>query len=498
MQGHTPTTEPRSKPRFRDGLNHGIKRRWFLNNISVVLVAMILLVVSVGVGVTNYYYSTVQSGLETRANTTAKYINRYMSFSYAEFYEYSFQLVQEFSDADKIEMQILDFRGRIMFSSIGLTAGARPSTTEVDRAIVSGKTVTDVGKSNTTGEKLVASASPIYDHNNRLIGAVRYVSSTRKLDGQLMRIYLGLVAITAFIAAMIVTSNLFFLRSIVNPILQINQLAQKITSGQYGARLDVAFNDEIGELCSTLNRMSEELARMEKVKNDFISSVSHELRTPLTAINGWTETLMNVDDVKLRGDGLRIVQKETLRLSQMVEELLDFSRMESGRLRLQTEPVDLRGELYDAVFTYGDMLRQQGLLVNYTEPEDALVVNADRNRMKQVFLNVIDNAGKYGQDGDHIDVSMQQDAGNCVVTIQDYGQGIPAEELPRVKEKFFKGSAKGRGTGIGLAVCNEIVEMHGGTLEVESEVGSGTRVIIHLPLMEPGGREEKEHERTGM
>ena len=280
----------------------------------------------------------------------------------------------------------------------------------------------------------------------------------------------------------IILANSLFIRSIVAPVLQINQLAQTIKSGQYGARLDVAFNDEIGELCETLNGMSAELARMEQVKNDFISSVSHELRTPLTAIKGWTETLMDEDDAALRSAGLRIVQKETGRLNQMVEELLDFSRMESGRLRLNTEPVDLRGELYDSVFIYRDMLAQEGLRVEYTEPEMPVVVNADRNRMKQVFLNVIDNAGKYGRDGDRVEVSMAAEDGICVVHIRDFGQGIPAEELPRVKEKFFKGSAKGRGTGIGLAVCNEIVELHGGTLEVSSTYGEGTDVCIRLPL----------------
>ena len=184
----------------------------------------------------------------------------------------------------------------------------------------------------------------------------------------------------------------------------------------------------------------------------------------------------------LRSAGLRIVQKETGRLNQMVEELLDFSRMENGRLRLNTEPVDLRGELYDSVFIYRDMLAQEGLRVEYTEPEMPVVVNADRNRMKQVFLNVIDNAGKYGRDGDRVEVSMTAEAGICEVHIRDFGQGIPAEELPRVKEKFFKGSAKGRGTGIGLAVCNEIVELHGGTLEVSSTYGEGTDVCIRLPM----------------
>lgn len=460
----------------------GIRQRWLFNNISVVLAAMLLLTVVMCAALYSYYYGAMQSELETRANSTAGYITRYASETYGTFYKFAGDLVQDFGDADKLEMQVLNARGQVLFSSLGMVPGARPSTSEAETAFVSGKVETFVGISSTTGERLISTSAPVFDENGGLLGAVRYVTSTRLLDAQLLRLYLMIGGLMIFLSGIIILANSLFIRSIVAPVLQINQLAQTIKSGQYGARLDVAFNDEIGELCETLNGMSAELARMEQVKNDFISSVSHELRTPLTAIKGWTETLMDEDDAALRSAGLRIVQKETGRLNQMVEELLDFSRMESGRLRLNTEPVDLRGELYDSVFIYRDMLAQEGLRVEYTEPEMPVVVNADRNRMKQVFLNVIDNAGKYGRDGDRVEVSMAAEDGVCVVHIRDFGQGIPAEELPRVKEKFFKGSAKGRGTGIGLAVCNEIVELHGGTLEVSSTYGEGTDVCIRLPL----------------
>lgn len=476
------TTGSANKKRWERFLLKGIKRRWLLNTVSVVLAAMLLLMLVMDAALYSYYYGAMQSELETRANSTASYIARYASDTYGTFYNFAVDLVQEFDDADKLEMQVINPRGRVLFSSLGIVAGARPSTNEVETAFSTGKAATFIGVSGSTGERLIATSAPVYDQNGTLLGAVRYVGATRLLDGQLLQMYLLIGGLVIFLSGIIILANSLFIRSIVGPILQINQLAQTIKSGQYGARLDVAFNDEIGELCTTLNGMSVELAQMEQGKNDFISSVSHELRTPLTAIKGWTETLMDVEDAALRSAGLRIVQKETSRLNQMVEELLDFSRMENNRLRLQTEPVDLRGELYDAVFVYQDMLAQEGMQVEYDEPEQPVIVNADKDRVKQVFLNVIDNAGKYGKDGDRIQITMTAEQGVCTVHIRDFGQGIPADELPRVKEKFFKGSAKGRGTGIGLAVCNEIVEMHGGTLEVSSEYGQGTDVCIRLPL----------------
>ena len=242
------------------------------------------------------------------------------------------------------------------------------------------------------------------------------------------------------------------------------------------------YRDEIGELCETINNMSEELARTQQMKNEFISSVSHELRTPLTAIHGWSETVENaIDDPEVAKMGLNIIKSETLRLSQMVEELLDFSRLESGRFKLHMESFDIRGEVYDAVFTYTELLRKQNLAVNYRETDCAVIVLGDKNRLKQVFLNLLDNAAKYGSAGDSVDISVDGANGECVVTIRDYGQGIPESELPRVKEKFFKGSAYGRGAGIGLAVCNEIMNLHGGSIDITSEVGKGTCVTVKLP-----------------
>ena len=474
---------PRRGLMARLGLDGGIKRRWFLNNMSVVLLTLFLTAAMVAVFAAYYFYASVQTRLVTQVDTTSKYLNRYFTSSYSEFYEYGRNLVQNFSLADRVEMQILNENGRVMFSSSGLTAGFVPETTEIQLAMENGDTRTYTGYDMLTEEKVMAVTAPVYYRGRQLIGAVRCVTSLQVLDAQLTRIYL--MAAGAFVAltALVIFSNSFFLRSIVGPVLHINEFAKKITGGQYGIRLDEGYNDEIGELCGTLNEMSAELSRVEKTQNDFISSVSHELRTPLTAISGWTDTIEScLDDPELATQGLAIIKKETRRLSQMVEELLDFSRIEGGGMRLQTEPFDLRGDLYDAVFTYTDMLQQEGLAIEYEEPEEPILVFADKNRLKQVFLNIIDNAGKYGKDGDRVRVTARAENGSAVVEIRDFGQGIRAEELPFVKEKFYKGSAKGRGAGIGLSVCNDIVEMHGGTLEIESTFGEGTNVRITLPL----------------
>ena len=461
----------------------GIKRRWLINNLSVIAVVIVFVFALASVSIGNYFTNSVRASLYNRASSTSKIIQQYLSEDYDAFYYYAGNLVNNFSDKNKIEMQVIDRYGHVMFSSTGLSAGFVPTANDVGDALSTGEISTFMGNDLLTGEHIMAVTAPIYTgENSTFIGAVRYVTSLRLLDSQLTRFNIGLILGAAAIVGLVMLTNQFFIRSIVNPVLQINELARRIAKGQYGARLDVAFDDEIGELCETLNNMSSEIARMEKVKNDFISSVSHELRTPLTAIGGWAETIeSDLSDTQTATAGLEIIKKETRRLSQMVEELLDFSRIESGRMRLQTELFDLRGILYDAVFTYNDMLRQNGLAIRYHETDDPVMVVGDRNRLKQVFLNVIDNAGKYGKDGDSVDISIVAEGGNALVRVVDHGVGIPEDELPFVKEKFFKGSAKGRGAGIGLAVCNEIITLHEGSLDIASVYGEGTEITITIP-----------------
>jgi len=280
-------------------------------------------------------------------------------------------------------------------------------------------------------------------------------------------------------------TNIRFIRSITQPLDQVTVAAHRISEGSYGIQIPKQHDDEVGELTDAINNMSARISQAEALKTEFISSISHELRTPLTAITGWGETLLY--DESLTADsrrGLEIILGEARRLSKLVEELLEFTRMEDGRFTLNIQQIDLSGELGETIFTYREHLRRDGIELGYTPYEGALpAIPGDPERLRQVFYNILDNAAKHGRDGGKIAVQMCLESGHVAVEIRDFGPGIPADEIDHVKMKFFKGkSAKERGSGIGLAVCEEIVRYHDGQLEIRNAEDRGLIVIVRLPI----------------
>ena len=313
------------------------------------------------------------------------------------------------------------------------------------------------------------------------------VAITRPAQAIALGIGLGILGMVYF-------SNLYFIRSIVDPVAGITETAKRIAAGSYGVQIEKRYDDEIGALTDTINDMSLKINQSEKMKNEFISSVSHELRTPLTAINGWAETIMN-GEVRDAGDvkkGMGIIVSEARRLTNMVEELLEFSRIQDGRFTLSVEPMDIKAELEDAVYTYREFFRREGIELNHFDcDEEFPPIAGDPERLRQVFCNLLDNAAKHGGSGKRIDTAIARDEDQVVITIRDYGPGIPAEELPHVKYKFYKGSSKARGSGIGLAVCDEIITRHEGTLDIDNAEGGGCIVTIHLPIRAQAVIEQK-------
>ena len=189
-----------------------------------------------------------------------------------------------------------------------------------------------------------------------------------------------------------------------------------------------------------------------------------------------------VDDPELMKAGLAIIRSETERLTGMVEELLDFSRMQDGKMTLKPERVDVSAELEEVILLLREKATAEGITLNYVETDGLPFVMADPARLKQVFINVVDNAIKYSGRGGRVRVEAAQMGSRLQIVISDNGVGIKPEDLPKVKTRFFRADHARPGSGVGLTVADEIMHRHGGSLDIDSEYGKGTTVTLTLPL----------------
>ena len=463
---------------------HGLRQRWMANSMSVVAAIMLMVCGLFSASIATYYYNTVQNALIAQAKAAVSFMNRSPLSGYDEYYALAYSYTQNFSDKDKIELQFIDANGKIEVSSYNFTAGISPGTSDITAALA-GNLGMYAGRDGHTNEKTMAVSCPL-TYDGVSIGAMRYVTSARLVDQQILVNCAVIFGVGMALLVMVYCINMVFIRKIVEPVAEVTEAVQHISSGSYGLQIENTYHEEIGTLVDSINEMSSKISQNEKMQREFISSVSHELRTPLTAINGWGETLLgdtSNDPVQLRR-GVGIILKESRRLTNMVEELLQFSRMQDGRFTLEVEPVDIQAEFEDAVFTYKELFAQDGIEVRYDDGglEEFPIIEGDPERLKQVFCNLLDNAAKHGGSGGQIDTAIGVGPETVVLTIRDYGPGIPDAELPYIKQKFYKGSSKARGSGIGLAVVEEIVTRHGGRFEIGNAEGGGCIVQIYLPL----------------
>ena len=462
----------------------GLRQRWLRGTMLIVLGVIIVSISLFSFYIYNHYYATIRTGLESRVRTATDFFANFVGRSHADYYNSAYRFTETFRESDRLELQFIDTDGSIMISSLSLTAGTTPNTSDVLDAFETRQISSWVGSRDSTGERIMAYSAPMVFADGEVIGVVRFVTSLRLVDRQVILDILVVLGIGAIVMLLVFAMNLVFLRSVITPVSEITKVSKRIAEGSYGIQISNSYRDEIGEMVGSINEMSYKIAQTEKIQTEFISSVSHELRTPLTAITGWGETLIYNESLDTESKrGIVIMLKEARRLTKMVEELLEFTRMEDGRFTLNIELIDIAAEVEDAIFTFRELLHQDELEFNYNSyMDDAPPIPGDPNRLKQVFLNLFDNAAKYGRDGKRIEVSVGSSGNYVEISIRDFGQGVPENEIDNIKMKFYKGSnSKDRGSGIGLAICEEIIKYHGGMMNLSNVEGGGFRVTILLP-----------------
>ena len=431
----------------------------------------------------NSYYSGVETALTNRINTIEGTLAASSKLSDKEKETLLFNLVNEFGEKDKFELMLLGETGQILATSSGFQPSDSQHKKDFD-AVSDADTEIYIDTYVSQMNEKITGATYLLEENAGEIYGVRIVTSVTRVDEEINILFaLGILAAAAIIAVSI-SSGLFFIRSIVAPIRTIKDTADKIAQGEFDVRIEQnhKYDNELTQLCDSINHMAQELGRSDELKNEFISSVSHELRTPLTAIKGWAETMHNTQDMATLEKGTEIILKETDRLYSMVENLLDFSRLQTANLALSKEKLDLVAEVYESVIMFMPRAQARGVDIKFEEPDIILPVMADKSKIKQVMVNLLDNALKYSDDNAVIEVNIFHNKAENAATVEvkDFGKGIRPEDIDSVKKKFYKGKGAKSGSGIGLALVNEIIKLHGGSFDIESEYKSYTSMKFTL------------------
>jgi signal transduction histidine kinase len=326
---------------------------------------------------------------------------------------------------------------------------------------------------------------------------------------------LGQGLLVAGLVALVLSALLALLiaRSVARPLRQMALAAEAIATQDYDQKLDIQGPEEVRVLAESFEAMARQVQASQQAMRDLVSNVSHDLKTPLTSVQGFAQALLDgaAQDEEARRRAASVIYEEAGRMVRMVEDLLELARMEAGQVVLERRPLDLKSLVDGAARALAPLAAQKGVTLTVDVP-DLPPITGDGDRLLRMLTNLLDNALKFTSTGDRVHVRAQVVQGQAPprrsgastgpegstlislgkgfveVSVADTGRGIPAEDLPRIFERFYqvdKARSALRGSGLGLAIAKQVVEAHNGWIGVESVAGVGTRFTVALPLSGP-------------
>ncbi|NLP44604.1 MAG: HAMP domain-containing histidine kinase [Peptococcaceae bacterium] len=455
----------------------GIRGRLTASFMAVIVISVVIMEVLLIYTVQENYYGSLRGSLTSQIKISADMYAKYYSDTSLE--DNILYNVDAFWNQNNAEVQITDRGGKIIMDSLGMLPKVNEPTVDIQEALKGG-TGEWIGELN--GQKVMAVAHPL-EANGQIVGTLRLIASTAAIDQDIRNTAQIFIVVGLFVIFVVGLLSIFLANTILVPLKEVTMAAESMAQGNFQTKCRKKREDEIGKLADTLNYMAEEITKREKLKNDFISSVSHELRTPLTSIMGWAITLQNekFQQKEMLSDGLGIIAKESERLTYMVEELLDLSKFVSGRIKLEYKTVNLVNLLEHIRKQLTPRASRENIRFTVEYPEGLPELFTDANRLKQVFINILDNAFNFTEAGGSVSFQAELLEKELKFIISDSGCGIAPAELPMVKEKFYKGKSSQSKNGIGLSISDEIVTKMGGRLDIMSQLGVGTTVIVTLP-----------------
>lgn len=463
----------------------GLRRRIIKYYFTIIIITIVLFEGMFIFYIQNYYYDSVEQSLTSHAAYTRDSYNTiYTESSSFETKANSVIEKENMKANSKFSVQIIDKNKNLIIDQYGIRTNEKVEYEDVNRALADSSNLVPYNyRVVDTNEHLMSISFPL-KVNNVIEGVVRYTVSLNEIDKTIFKLVLGLILAGVLILLITISISLRFAESLIQPLRELKEFANELAHGNYNIKLKnkKIRNDEIGDLAQTFEHMAGEIDKTRRLKEEFISSISHELRTPLTSIKGWSETLgyenISKDELDL---GLGIIQDETERLIKLVEELLDFSRLSSDRIRLQIDMVNIEALTKGVVNQLKVKAIENNIKLTYRfEVENLVTIQGDKNRLRQVLINLVQNAIKFTPPEGYIEIIVSQNEDFTTVKVKDTGTGIKSENLEKVLEKFFQEDFHKSGSGLGLAISNEIVKLHGGKIHIESEKDVGTIITFTL------------------
>ncbi|MFB2768088.1 sensor histidine kinase [Pelatocladus sp. BLCC-F211] len=394
-------------------------------------------------------------------------------------------VVQRYGAAETITIRVFDSKGQLL-----ATSNSKQDRQVTNWLVVPGidaalekQQAQGIAKGVLSNDDRLFIAQPIV-RNGQLLGVLRMSITLQQFQRQFAIVIWTVLGTLLFTLLLCTIISEWLARSLSRPIQIMKNFAIRLGSGHFGDKLQIRQSNELDQLATELNRMSERLASLDQERRAFLANVSHELRTPISNVLVTVEALRNgaVADSAVSDRFLKNVEDETKRLSRLIDDLLDLGRLEAGVTHLEKQRIRLSSLISRAVRAMETRMQNSHISAQLNVAE--LQIQCDSERLLQALLNLLDNAIKHSAPNSQIFITAYKKGKQAVVTIGDQGQGIKDSDLPRIFEQFYTGdrSRQGRGVGLGLAIAKRIIEAHGGSITVSSKVGEGSTFTIYLPL----------------
>lgn len=398
-----------------------------------------------------------------------------------------FPMIAMMADFSQIKLYIVDNHGQIIVNS-GITNVKKGGIVPVEEisALAQGETIEKVSVESSSGERFLVSGTPIVNEQG-FYGGVYVITSLEGIDQSLQKVrsMLLLAGFGTFFLALGFTYIIS--KKLSSPLIQMEKAARKIAIGDLDTRVRLTTRDEMGSLAHAINDLAFDLQRYRDQRREFFANISHELRTPITYLEGYSKVLKErlYQSPEEAEKYLDIIHEESVRLSRMIGDLFDLSKMDEGKISLQREWIDLTEVLEGAINKTSIQAKEKRLDVHFHIYGESALVYYDGNKLTQVFINLLDNAIRYTDTGS-ISVDLWYEKKKIRITIKDTGMGIPEIELPYIFDRFYRveksRSRQYGGTGLGLAIVKNLVELQGGNIRVTSIVSKGTCFELTFPL----------------